>query len=86
MILSKRCGERGQTDLIDFQAVGFEGYKYLLVFQDHLTKFVEFFTLRDKRSSSAARALLKIFTTLGASRILHTGNGIELTNLADEER
>ena len=85
-ILSKAYGERGQADLVDFQAVEFEGYKYLLVFQDHLTKFVDCLPLRDKRKATVARALLKIFTTLGAPKILHTDNGREFTRLGDETR
>ena len=50
--------------------------------QDHLTKFVEFAPLSDKRGRTVACALLQIFTTLGALRLLHTDNGREFTNLA----
>ena len=83
-ILSKAYGERRKADLIDFQNAQFNGYKYLLVFQDHLIRFVECAPLPDKRSRTISCALLQIFTTLGAPRLLHMDNGRELTNLALE--
>ena len=82
-ILSKQYGERGQADLVDYQAMEFEGFKYLLVYQDHCTKLVNCAPLRDKIKRTVALALLKMFTLLGAPRILHTDNGTEFSELAN---
>ena len=81
-ILSNQFGERGQADLIDYQSLEFNGYKYLLVYQDHCTKFVECCALKNKKKRTTSRALIDIFTSLGAPRILHTDNGKEFDGLA----
>ena len=81
-ILSNQFGERGQADLIDYQSLEFNGYKYLLVYQDHCTKFVECCPLKNKRKRTTSRALIDIFTSIGAPRILHTDNGKEFNGLA----
>jgi len=41
-ILSKEFNSRGQVDLMDFQSNSDGNYKFLMVYQDHLTKFVTF--------------------------------------------
>ena len=38
-ILSKYVSSRGQVDLIDMQSMAHMNYKWIMVYQDHLTKF-----------------------------------------------
>jgi len=45
-------------------------YKFVLVYQDHLTKFVLLRSLTHKRAKEVANVLLDIFTTFGAPAIL----------------
>jgi transposase InsO family protein len=54
--------------------------KCILVYQDHLTKFVLLRSLQSKRADEVAYHLLDIFTTLGAPNILHSENGREFYN------
>jgi hypothetical protein len=41
--------DTGQVDLIDMQAQEFNGYKWILHYQDHLTKFSYLWALRTKQ-------------------------------------
>ena len=42
-ILSKNSNDRGQVDLMDFQSLPDEGYRFVFHYQDHLSKY-SFFT------------------------------------------
>jgi transposase InsO family protein len=53
--------------------------KFILVYRDHLTKFV-LLSLKSKRSDEVAYHLLDIFTTFGVPNILHYDNGREFCN------
>lgn len=55
-------------------------YKFILVYQDHLTKFVLLRPLTHKRAEEVAYVLLDIFTTFGAPAILQSDNGREFVN------
>ena len=61
-IFSEVYGQRGQVDLIDYQSMCYNGLKYLLVYQDNFSKFVDCRPLPDKRKRTVARALLDILT------------------------
>ncbi|XP_067132087.1 KRAB-A domain-containing protein 2-like [Centruroides vittatus] len=65
-ILHSEMNSRSQVDLIDLQTTPDENYKFILVYQDHLTKFVIFRALQTKRAVKVANHLLDIFTTFGA--------------------
>ena len=81
-IISSNFGERGQLDLIDLSMSCTEdGYKYILNYQDHLTKFVMLKPLKSKKSSEVNKVLLDIFTTLGAPEILQCDNGTEFSTI-----
>jgi transposase InsO family protein len=54
--------------------------KFILVYQDHLTKLVLLRSLNSKRADEVAYHLLDIFTTFGAPDILHSDNGREVCN------
>jgi transposase InsO family protein len=51
-----------------------------MVYQDHLTKFVQLRPLKNKRAEEVAYHLLNIFLTFGAPAILHSDNGREFSN------
>jgi hypothetical protein len=57
-------------DLIDTQAQLDRDYKFIYVYQDHLTKFVILGPLRHKIAEAVANVLLDIFTLFGAPTIL----------------
>jgi hypothetical protein len=48
-ILHSEMNSRCQVDLIDMQSQTEEGYKFITVYQDHLTKFVLLRPLQSKR-------------------------------------
>ncbi|XP_031330464.1 KRAB-A domain-containing protein 2-like [Photinus pyralis] len=71
---------RAQVDLIDMQSQSYNDYRFIMVYQDHLTKFVLLKPLRTKRAEEVAFNLLEIYTTFGAPLILHSDNGREFVN------
>ena len=84
-ILSKEFSSRGQVDLIDMQSMGKNSFKWILVYQDHLTKFVILRSLTSKRAIEVAHHLLDIFLLLGAPSILQSDNGSEFTAAVIQE-
>lgn len=78
-IISKEFNSRGQVDLIDMQSFKFNEHRFLMVYQDHLTKFVVLRPLTSKRAAEVAMQLLDIFLLLGAPNILQSDNGAEFT-------
>lgn len=71
---------RCQVDLIDFQSQPDGDFKFIMVYQDHLTKFVVLNALKTKRAEEVAHKLIDIFTLLGAPSILQSDNGREFAN------
>src|ERR1051325_7827966 len=78
-ILTREYDSRGRFDLVDMQSMPNGQYKWILVYQDHLTKFCVFRPLSSKRASEVAYQLLDIFLLLGAPQILQSDNGSEFT-------
>ena len=78
-ILSSEFNSRAQIDLIDMQSAAHNSYKWILVYQDHLTKFVVIRALTSKRASEVAYHVLDIFLLLGSPSILQSDNGREFT-------
>jgi hypothetical protein len=74
--MNSRC----QVDLIDKQSNPDRDMKFILVYQDQLTKFVLLRSLHSKRGDEVAYHLLGIFTTFGAQNILHPDNRREFCN------
>lgn len=72
-ILHSAFNSRAQIDLIDYQSQEYEGYRYIMVYQDHLTKFVILRALKRKHAEGIAAQLVEIYTTFGAPTILHSG-------------
>lgn len=78
-IISQDFNKRGQVDLIDLQSTPSHNYKWILNYQDHLTKFCFLRPLTSKKATEVAMALLKIFLEVGAPMILQSDNGKEFT-------
>ena len=78
-ILSKDFGSRSQVDLIDMQSSPQAQFKWIMVYQCHLTKFVILRPLTSKRAAEVAFQLLDIFLLFGAPAILQSDNGSEFT-------
>ena len=76
-ILHDELNSRCQVDLIDYQSAPSYDFKWVMVYQDHLTKFCILRALRCKKAAEVAHNLVDIFTILGASSILHSDNGKE---------
>jgi len=70
-LIVSRC----QIDLIDLQSQPNAQFKFILNYQDHLTKFVLLHPLHTKRAEEVASHLLDIFLTFGAPVLLHSDNG-----------
>lgn len=79
--MNSRC----QVDLIDMQSHPDGEYKFILVYQDHLTKFVQIRALKSKRAEEVAKILVDIFCIFGAPSILQSDNGREFANRVIEE-
>ena len=74
MILSE-INSKVQVDLIDMQSQPYGDHNWILVYQDHLTKFVQFCPVTLKRAPEIAYQLLYIFSIFGALSILPSDNG-----------
>ena len=79
-ILSQEFNDRAQVDLIDMQSMSDDGYKWILVYQDHFTKFCILKALKQKTGSQVASQLFEIFTTFGVPLILQSDIGAEFRN------
>ncbi len=74
---------RGQVDLIDMQSCNDGGYKFILNYQDNLSKFVTLGALKTKIAAEVTYNLIDIFCTFGApsiSSILQSDNDREFVN------
>ncbi|XP_041369644.1 KRAB-A domain-containing protein 2-like [Gigantopelta aegis] len=78
-IISKDFNSRAQVDLIDMQSTSQGQFKWIMVYQDHLTKFCVLRPLTSKRAAEVAFQLLDIFLLLGAPCVLQSDNGSEFT-------
>ncbi|XP_041362857.1 KRAB-A domain-containing protein 2-like [Gigantopelta aegis] len=78
-ILTNEFASRAQIDLIDMQSMAQKSFKWIFVYQDHLTKFVILRALTSKRAAEVAHHLLDIFLLIGAPSILQSDNGSEFT-------
>ena len=79
-IVSRYFNHRCQCDLIDMQSEPDGDFRFILNYQDHLTKFLCLRPLKNKSADEVADHLLEIFCLLGAPHILHSDNGREFAN------
>nr|XP_024215912.1 KRAB-A domain-containing protein 2-like isoform X1 [Halyomorpha halys] len=79
-LLFKELDHRCQVNLIDFQSQPDKDFKFILAYQDHLTKFVVLRALKTKMAAEVCEHIIDIFTLLGAPSILLSDNGQEFVN------
>ena len=73
-------GQRAAVDLADFRSCHSE-YKYLLVYQDYYSKWVELMPLKTKTGREIAQALMDtVFTRYGCCLSLHSDKGTDFVN------
>lgn len=71
---------RGQVDLIDMQTCRDGEFKFIMVYQDHLSKFVCLRPLKTKTAAEVAYNLIDVFCFFGAPSVLQSDNGREFSN------
>lgn len=74
-----------QVDLIDMQTSQDGEYKFILNYQEHLTKFVCLRPLKTKTAAEVAYNLIDVFCLIGAPSVLQSDNGREFCNSVTEE-
>jgi len=79
MIFSK-MNSRDKVDLIDMQSQTDGEYRFIMVYQDHIIKFVRIRALKTKRAEEVAKHIIDIFCIFGAPMILQSDNGREFVN------
>ena len=79
-ILSHYMNSRYQVDLIDMQSEPDGYYRFILNYQDHLTKFTILRPLKSKTAEEVAYQLMDIFYMFGAPFITQSDNGREFAN------
>ena len=79
-IIPDAVGQRGQADLVDLQMVPDNGYKFILNYQDCLSKYVILRPLKTKTVAEVADCLVSIFFEHGPPSILHTDNSTGFSN------
>lgn len=84
-ILSDHMNSRCQVDLIDMQSEPDRDYRFILNYQDHLTKFTILKPLKSKTAEEVAYVVVDIFCMFGAPFILQSDNGREFSNRIIEE-
>ena len=55
-------------------------FKFIMVYQDHHSKFCRLRPLKNKTAVEVAYNLVDIFCEIGPSHILHSDNGREFAN------
>lgn len=80
-LMNSRC----QVDLIDMQSQPDEPYRFIMIYQDHLTKFIQLRPLTCKKPEEVAKNIIDIFCIFGAPCILQSDNGREFVNQIIDE-
>ncbi|XP_071580488.1 KRAB-A domain-containing protein 2-like [Temnothorax nylanderi] len=84
-LIFKEINHRAQVDLINMQTSQDGEYKFILNYQEHLTKFVYLRPLKTKTAAEVAYNLVDIFCVIGAPSVLQSDNGREFCNSVIEE-
>ena len=84
-IISNIMNSRCQVDLIDMQSQPDDDFKWMCVYQDHLTKLVILRPHKTKQAVEVAFTLQDIFCVFGSPNILQSDNGREFSNKVMEE-
>ncbi|XP_029344265.1 SCAN domain-containing protein 3 isoform X1 [Acyrthosiphon pisum] len=78
-IICTEFNSRCQVDLIEFQFIDGK-FKYIMIYQDNLTKFVVLRPLENKLIEEVASNLVDIFTLLGAPCIIQSVHGRDFSS------
>lgn len=81
----KEINQRAQVDLIDMQTSQDGEYKFILNYQEHLTKFVCLRPFKTKAAAEVAYNLIDVFCLIDAPSVLQSDNGREFCNIVIEE-
>lgn len=76
----KAMNDRWQVDLVDWQSSADGDFKWIMVVQGHLAKFIWLRALKSKQADEVAKHLVDIVLTFGAPSILQADNGREFRN------
>ena len=79
-VVSYEMNSRCQVDLIDMQSEPDGHYRFIMNYQNHLTKFTILRPLNSKTAEEVAYQLMGIFCMFGAPFILQRDNGREFAN------
>ena len=79
-ILNTEMNSRGQVDIINMVSQQDGEYKFIMVYRDHVTKFVQMRPLKTDRIKEITQVLLDVFTMFGAPNILQSSRGREFAN------
>ncbi|XP_026811263.1 KRAB-A domain-containing protein 2-like [Rhopalosiphum maidis] len=85
LMVFSEMNSRCQVDLIDMHTQGDGEFWLIMVYQDHLTKFVQLRPLKTKRAEEVAKHLIDIFCIFGAPMILQSDNDREFVNKIIED-
>lgn len=83
--LIKETKTRCQIDLIDMQSRADEQWRFVLVYRDGRTKFIQLRPLKTNTAEEVAHVLLDIFAIFGAPSIVQSGVSREFANELVEE-
>ncbi|KAG6799952.1 zinc finger protein 85 [Apis mellifera caucasica] len=73
--MEKKLYHRGQIDVIDMPIQLTCNYKYFLVYEDQISRFVVLKGLHGNTANEVAIKLLDILTIIGAPQVLQSNNG-----------
>ncbi|XP_060837691.1 KRAB-A domain-containing protein 2-like [Rhopalosiphum padi] len=74
-IVQPTFNSRGQVDLIDMQTRRHNDYRFIMNYQEHLTKYIVLKPLKSKCVEEIAYNLIDIYTLFGAPSILQSCSG-----------
>lgn len=77
-IISDRFNARAQIYLIDFQSHPDGEYRFILNYQENLSKFCILRPLKTNTTAEVSNQLVDIFCLFGVPSVIHTDNGPEL--------
>lgn len=78
--LITKFNSRARIDLIGKQSQNYNNYRYIMNYQDQLTKFVILKPLKTKQAEEITLNPIDIYTTFGAPAILHSDKGSKFVN------
>ena len=81
----QKMNSRCQVDLIGMQWQINNNFKFIFVYQDHLTKFVQLCALKSKHVEEIAHHLIDIFSKFRAANVLQSDKSSDFSNKISEE-